>query len=83
MTFGVVAYATTTDLLAVIPVCGGLGGLIYGLILTGIGLAHVHRTSGGKAAAAVLLPLSLACCCCAVVLILFGSSLAAVLKGLE
>ena len=83
MTFGVVAYTTAADLFALIPLCGGLGGLVYGLVLTGIGLAHAHRTSGGKAAAAVLLPLSLACCCCAVVAILFGSSIAALVKGLE
>jgi hypothetical protein len=83
VTLGVVAYAAATDLLAVVPLCGGLAGLIYGLVLTGIGLAQAHRTTGGKAAAAVLLPLALACCCCAVAALLFGSSIAALVKGIE
>jgi hypothetical protein len=64
-TFRVVAYASTTSLIAIVPICGSLVGPIYGIVVTIIGLSAVHGDSKGKAAAAVLLPWVLCCCCCA------------------
>jgi hypothetical protein len=75
-TFRVVAYASTTNLIQIVPMCGGLIGGIYGLVLAIIGLAAAHGDSKGKTAAAVLLPLVLCCCCAAVVAALFMGSLA-------
>lgn len=74
-TFRVVAYAGgATSLVSVIPVCGGLIGAIWQVVLVILGLAETHRISTGKAAAAVLIPAAL---CCAVVLFLFFTVLTA------
>jgi hypothetical protein len=62
-TFRVVAYASTTNLIQIVPFCGGVVGGIYGIVLAIIGLSAAHGDSTGKAAAAVLLPLVLCCCC--------------------
>jgi hypothetical protein len=64
-TFRVVAYASTTNLIQIVPMCGGLIGAVYGLVLAIIGLSAAHGDSKGKAAAAVLIPVLL-CCCCAI-----------------
>lgn len=68
------AYAQGYNLFAIIPICGGLVGAIYWLVLAIIGLSQVHRCGGGKAAAAVLLPaaLCLVCVCGALIAIFAG-----------
>jgi hypothetical protein len=53
----------------VIPFLGGLIGAVWALVITIIGLAQAHGTSGGRAAAAVLVPLGV---CCLAVLALAG-----------
>ncbi len=59
-TYAVVAYATgSTALLAIIPVCGGLVGAVWAIVVEIIGLSRAHRTTGGRAALAVLLPIVL------------------------
>jgi hypothetical protein len=64
-TFRVVSYAAASNLIQIIPLCGGLLGAVYSIVLLIIGLAAAHGDSKGKAAAAVLIPLFLCCCCCA------------------
>ena len=64
-TFRAVGYAHAASILQVIPLCGGLIGVIYGLVLMIIGISHAQGISKGKAAAAVLIPLVVLCCCCA------------------
>ena len=56
------AYAVgTVGLFSLIPVCGGLIGGIWGLVVVIIGLAEAHEISRGTAAAAVLIPWALCC----------------------
>jgi hypothetical protein len=64
-TFRALAYASASNLLQIVPVCGGFIGFVYGIVLAIIGLSAAHGDSKGKAAAAVLIPLVLCCCCCA------------------
>jgi hypothetical protein len=58
-----VCYGSGPALLTVIPWVGGLVGFLWSLVLTGIGIARAHRTTGGTAAAivglGVLLPLGI------------------------
>jgi hypothetical protein len=63
-TFRAIAYASASNLFQIIPLCGGLVGAVYGIVLMIIGLSAAHDDSKGKAAAAVLIPLVLCCCCC-------------------
>ena len=63
-TFRVVGYLQATTILKLIPIVGGLIGVVYGLILTVIGIAAAHRIPEGKAALAVFLEIVLVCCCC-------------------
>jgi hypothetical protein len=72
-TFRVVAYASASNLIQIVPLCGSFVGGVYGIVLAIIGLSAVHGDSKGKTAAAVLLPLVLCCCCCALGLgVMFG-----------
>ena len=77
-TYRVVAYVMgTTSLFALVPICGGFVGAIYGLYLYIIGLANVHECDTGKAAIAVLAP-AVVCC---VAMFLFWAAIAAVIFG--
>jgi len=62
-TFRVVSYSQAPQLFAILPICGGLIGAVYALVLTILGLSEAHGIGRGLAAAAVLLPLLLCCCC--------------------
>jgi hypothetical protein len=62
--FRVLCYAQATQLVQIVPICGGLIGGVWLLVVLIVGLAEAHRTSRGTAAAAVLVPLVLFCCCC-------------------
>jgi hypothetical protein len=64
-TFRVLAYTAASNLIQIVPVCGGFIGGVYGIVLAIIGLSAVHGDSKGKTAVAVLAPLVLCCCCCA------------------
>jgi len=56
-TLRVVCYATGYIIWNIIPLCGGLIGWVYSIVLAIIGLNEVHKSGGGKAAAAVLVPI--------------------------
>jgi len=63
-TFRVAGYSQAASIFNIIPVCGGLVGLVYVIVLLVIGLSEAHGISRGKAAAAVLIPFVILCCCC-------------------
>ena len=67
-TFRAVAYSYGTNILLVVPFCGGLVAGIWNIIIVIIGLKEAHGTSGGKAAFAVLFPVIF---CCAAALFFF------------
>jgi hypothetical protein len=69
-------YAGTAQLAGIVPVCGGLVGLVWAIVLLVIGIATAHRTTQGKAALAVILPGVLCCACGVVLAIVFGATLA-------
>ena len=50
-----------TSLFAIIPCCGGLIALIWGLIADCIGISRSHETDTGRAVMAVLLPVVICC----------------------
>jgi hypothetical protein len=61
-TFRVVCFASgSADPLLVIPICGGLIGGIWKIVLCCIGLARGHETDTGRAVLAVVLPLIVCC----------------------
>jgi hypothetical protein len=63
-TFRVAGYTQATSILQIVPVCGSLASIVYGIVVAIIGLSHAHGIGKGKAAAAVLIPIALVCCCC-------------------
>ena len=75
-TVRVVCYAQTAQLAAIVPFCGGLIAMVWGIILYVIGLATAHRTTQGKAVLAVVLPIVL--CCAFLAALLFMGVLAGV-----
>jgi hypothetical protein len=76
-TVRVMCYGTTAQLAQIVPLCGGIIGTVWAIVLEIIGLAKAHRTSQGKAALAVLLPLALCCVCIAIMAVLFGAAIMA------
>ncbi|MBW1972723.1 MAG: hypothetical protein DRG20_05950 [Deltaproteobacteria bacterium] len=60
-TFKVVAYSTATQILAIVPICGGIVAGIWAIVAEIIGLSRVHDISTGKAALAVFLPIIVCC----------------------
>ena len=61
-TMRAVCYSTGSGgLLALIPVCGGMIGGIWGMVALCIGLGRAHDTTPGKGVAAVLLPMAVCC----------------------
>jgi hypothetical protein len=55
-TFRVVSYANVIQLVSWIPILGGLVALVWGVILSILGIREVHNTTTGKAALVVLIP---------------------------
>ncbi len=76
-TVRVMSYATTAQLAQIVPLCGGIVGGVWAIVLEIIGLAQAHRTTTGKAAVAVLLPIALCCVCVAIIVALFGAAIMA------
>jgi hypothetical protein len=71
-TFRVVCFGGgSADPILIIPICGGLIGGIWKLVLYCIGLARGHETDTGRAVLAVVLPL-IVCCGGATALVIFG-----------
>jgi len=64
-TFRVVAYGHAVSVFLVLPFCGNVVGLVWGIVVATIGLAEAHGIGRGRALAAVLLPMVVSCCCCA------------------
>lgn len=61
-TFRIVCFASgSADPLLIIPICGGLIGGIWKIVLYCIGLARGHETDTGRAVLAVLLPVIVCC----------------------
>ena len=67
-TFRVAAYSEAAALFNIIPLCGGLIGGVYTLVLLIIGVSEAQGISRGKAAVAVLVPIVVLCCCCGAVI---------------
>lgn len=61
-TFAAAAYGVAPVVLFAIPGCGGLAGLIWCAVLTGIGLKVAHGISSGGAVATALAPYAFLCC---------------------
>jgi Yip1 domain len=61
-TFAACAYACAPLVLLALPACGSFVGLVWTVVLTGIGLQETHRMPTRSAAAAVLAPYALLCC---------------------
>jgi hypothetical protein len=78
----VVSYAAgSTYPFQLIPLCGGLVGGIWSLVLQIIGLSKAHGITPGRAAVAVLFPLALCCVLMVIGIALFAGALVAALKG--
>src|SRR5262249_15275297 len=75
-TFRVASYSQAASLFNVIPLCGGLIGFVYVLVLMIIGISEAHQISRGRAAAVVLIPILVLCCCCgaAIAVAVFGAA---------
>jgi hypothetical protein len=74
-TLRALCYASTPNILAVVPVCGAWVGSIWSVVIAVIGLSMLHRITIGRALFAVLLPLVLCCACIAIGVALFGSAI--------
>jgi hypothetical protein len=64
-TFRVGAYSKAASIASLVPVCGPFVAIVWGGVVSIIGLQVVHDTTLGKAIGAVVLPVLVACCCCA------------------
>jgi hypothetical protein len=62
-TLRAVAYSSGPAILYIIPMCGGLIGGIWTLVLIVIGVWKTQRSSVGQAVGAVLVPVMLLVCC--------------------
>jgi len=82
-TVRVMCYSTTAQLAQIVPLCGGIIGSVWAIVLEIIGLAQAHRTTQGKAALAVLLPLVLCCVCIAIVVAMFGAAILAAIRSAQ
>jgi hypothetical protein len=80
-TLRAVTYSAGPAIFAIIPMCGSPIGMVWGLVLTIIGLKHMQQTTGGKAAVVVLLPIIFCCCLIIIAAIIFGAAILAFVKG--
>jgi len=77
-TMRVAAYAHgSAAMFNLVPLCGGIIGSIWALVIVIIGIARAHEIPTGKAAAAVLIPIAV---CCVLVLV-FYAAIAALIFG--
>jgi len=80
-TLRVLCYASTTQVIQVVPFCGGVIGAVWAIVLEIIGLAQAHRTTQSRAALAVLLPIALCCACLILVFATVGTAIWAAIAG--
>ena len=73
-------YSGTPALLSIVPICGGLVGAIWTLVLCIVGAAYAHRTDGWRAAVAYFIPV-VACCCIFMLLVASLGGIAAMLAA--
>jgi hypothetical protein len=57
----VVCYSQVSSLASIIPVVGGLIGIVWWMVLAVRGVERLHQTTSGKALAAVLIPVVVCC----------------------
>jgi hypothetical protein len=80
-----VAYASGPQLFSVVPICGVLLILVWGMVVTIIGLREAHGIQTGKAVAVVLVPYLLCAILfvglIAIVLVAFPGGLQEVLRS--
>ena len=58
-TFRVAAYGEATSILALLPFCGSVIGVVWALVVTVVGLYSIHETDPWRAVLAVLAPMLL------------------------
>lgn len=81
-TFAVFCYAQAIGVFNVIPICGGLLGLPYLVVVLVVGLAQVHAITEGRAYSGLVATIALACCCVFVFVIILAGGLASVLGAM-
>jgi hypothetical protein len=79
-TFAACAYGCAPLALGAIPACGSLIGVLWLIVLTGIGMKIVHGITSSAAAASVLLPYG-ACCCLSSAMTMLGVAAASRAMG--
>ena len=68
VTLRVVCYTWgSSQLLQILPVCGGVLAMLWSIPVAIIGLREAQEVPGGRAAAAVIVPMLLVFCCCVLV----------------
>lgn len=77
-TFAACAYGCAPLVLLAVPACGSFVGVIWVVVLTGIGMKITHGMSSSGAAASVLVPYVVLCC---LTFALFGSMMFALQKA--
>jgi hypothetical protein len=75
VTFRVYCYSTGPGILALIPICGGIIGSVWTIVLEVIGFTEAHKTDTWRSLVAVLLPLVFCCCSTIMLFVTFGSLL--------
>jgi hypothetical protein len=80
-TFAACAYSCAPLVLVAVPACGSIVGVIWLVVLTGIGLKETHRISTGGAAATVLTPYIAFCCLIAIASAFVAMALRNVMTG--
>lgn len=79
-TFRTFAYASGPMLFWIVPLCGGIVGWIWALVLAVIGLKHMQTNNGGRGALVILLPLILCCCLAILLAVVFGVALTGLIR---
>jgi hypothetical protein len=75
-TMRVAAYAHgSAAVLNLVPLCGGVIGGVWALVMVIIGIARAHEIPTGKAAAAVLIPIAV---CCVLAIVFYAAIMALV-----
>lgn len=77
VTLRVMAYGGTPQLIGIVPICGGVIGGIWAMVLFILGAIHGHKTEWWRAVIAYFLPVA-ACCC---VLFFFWTAFLALIAG--
>lgn len=81
-TFAVFCYAQAFAIFNVIPMCGGLLGLPYLVVVLVVGLAQVHTITEGRAYSGLVATIALACCCLVVFVMILAGGVAGMLGAM-